>query len=170
MIKKIKLINYRKFQNLEIDIEKDIVVFHGDNAVGKSTILEAISLITNGKSPWATADEYISTNQKDETPFCRIEITINDDKDEKTYSYYKTNSRRILKINDKNIPIKKFFEEEGQQKNTTSRIPHPVDSDYWKLFTNFPKCSGVALGFDRLLMLLTKRSTIDAVIPFPLKI
>ncbi len=68
------------------------------------------------------------------------------------------------------LQIKKFFEEEGQQKNTTSRIPHPVDSDYWKLFTNFPKCSGVALGFDRLLMLLTKRSTIDAVIPFPLKI
>lgn len=29
------------------------------------------------------------------------------------------------------------------------------------------RCSGVALGFDRLLMLLTSQSTLDAVLPFP---
>ena len=111
MIRHIKLTNFRKFKNLELDIDKDIVVLHGDNAVGKSTILEAISLITNGKSPWASADEYISTEQEEETPFCRIEITMKEEAEEKVYSYYKTNLRRVLKINDKNTPIKKFFEE-----------------------------------------------------------
>lgn len=111
MIQKIKLTNFRKFENLEIDIEKDIVILHGDNAVGKSTILESIYLVTNGKSPWAATDEYISTTQKEETPFSRIEITTNENEDEKKYSYYKTNSRRMLKINEKNVPIKKFFEE-----------------------------------------------------------
>ena len=111
MVSKIKLTNFRKFKNLELDIDKDIVVLHGDNAVGKSTILEAISLITNGKSPWASADEYISTEQEEETPFCRIEITMKEEAEEKVYSYYKTNLRRVLKINDKNTPIKKFFEE-----------------------------------------------------------
>ena len=35
MIKKIKLTNFRKFKKFEIDIEKDIVVLHGDNAVKK---------------------------------------------------------------------------------------------------------------------------------------
>ena len=111
MVSKIKLTNFRKFKNLELDIDKDIVVLHGDNAVGKSTILEAISLITNGKSPWANTDEYISTDQEEDIPFCRIEISTKEDGEEKTYSYYKTNSRRILKINDKNTPIRKFFEE-----------------------------------------------------------
>lgn len=111
MIKKIKLTNFRKFKNLEIDINKDIVVLHGDNAVGKSTILESICLVTNGRSPWANADEYISTNQEDENPFCRIELSMNERDEEKIYSYFKTNSRRILKINEKNVPIKRFFEE-----------------------------------------------------------
>mgnify|MGYP000911698812 CR=1 FL=1 len=111
MIQKIKLTNFRKFANLEIDIEKDIVVLHGDNAVGKSTILEAIYLITNGKSPWANTDEYVSTDQEEETPFCRIEIILKEEDDEKIYSYYKTETRRILKINEKNVPVRKFFEE-----------------------------------------------------------
>lgn len=108
MINNIKLINFRKFKNIELDIDKSIVVLHGDNAVGKSTILEAIYLITNGKSPWASFDEYISTNQKTEECYCRIEISTDN---EKTYSYYKGESRRVLKINEKNIPVKKFFEE-----------------------------------------------------------
>jgi lysyl-tRNA synthetase class 2 len=42
-----------------------------------------------------------------------------------------------------------------------------VDYDYWKLFEQgFPRCSGVAMGLDRLIMALTGRSTIDAVLPF----
>lgn len=110
MIRKIKLTNFRKFKNYEIDIEKDIVVFHGDNAVGKSTLLEAIYILTNGKSPWASSDEYIHTEQNCDDTYCRVEITVEDD-EEKTYSYYKSTSRRILKINEKNVPVKKFFEE-----------------------------------------------------------
>lgn len=110
MIRKIKLTNFRKFKNFEIDIEKDIVVFHGDNAVGKSTLLEAIYILTNGKSPWASSDEYIHTEQNCDDTYCRVEITVEDD-EEKTYSYYKSTSRRILKINEKNVSVKKFFEE-----------------------------------------------------------
>ncbi|HPQ79435.1 MAG TPA: DNA replication and repair protein RecF [Candidatus Dojkabacteria bacterium] len=110
MIKKIKLTNFRKFKKFEIDIEKDIVVLHGDNAVGKSTILEAIYLITNGKSPWAVSDEYIKTEQNSDVSYCRAEITMDGD-EEKVYSYYKSPTSRVLKINEKNSPAKKFFEE-----------------------------------------------------------
>lgn len=110
MIKKIKLINFRRFESFEINIEKDIIVFHGDNAVGKSTILEAIYVLSNGKSPWATSDEYILTEQSEEDKYCRIEITTRED-EEKVYSYYKTPNRRILKINEKNVPLNRFFAE-----------------------------------------------------------
>jgi lysyl-tRNA synthetase class 2 len=72
--------------------------------------------------------------------------------------------------------VKKFFTEEGKLKNKTAQIKHHIDNDYWKIFTPrkdpsgierpFPRCSGVALGMDRLIMALTGRTTIDAVLPF----
>ncbi|MDD4382050.1 MAG: AAA family ATPase, partial [Candidatus Dojkabacteria bacterium] len=76
MIKNIKLTNFRKFKKLDLDITKKIVVIHGDNGKGKSTILEAIYLLTNGTSPWATSDEFINNKQIDNEKFARIEIQI----------------------------------------------------------------------------------------------
>ena len=35
MVSKIKLTNFRKFKNLELDIDKDIVVLHGDKLLVK---------------------------------------------------------------------------------------------------------------------------------------
>jgi len=63
--------------------------------------------------------------------------------------------------------VKDFFINEEAEKERTALVRHKVDHDYWKLFENFPHCSGVALGLDRLIMALTNRSTIDAVLPFP---
>ncbi len=49
-IKNIKLINFRNYTNQEIDLEKEINLFVGDNAQGKTNILEAIFLCAIGKS------------------------------------------------------------------------------------------------------------------------
>jgi DNA replication and repair protein RecF len=106
MIRNIKLSNFRKFGEVEIPIEKEIVVLHGDNAQGKSTILESIMLITNGSSPWASSDEYISTDQEDDKKYTRIEITI----DEKTFSFFKNNGRRVFQIDSKKTTPKNFFQ------------------------------------------------------------
>ena len=62
--------------------------------------------------------------------------------------------------------VKDFFINEEAEKERTALIRHKVDRDYWKLFENFPRCSGVALGLDRLIMALTNRSNIEAVLPF----
>ena len=107
MITKIKLTNYRKFKDLELDITNNIVVLHGDNAKGKSTVLEAIHIITNGTSPWTSSDDYINTEQDENTKFSRIEIVEN----EKTYSFMKDNSKRIFKIDNHTTTPKKFFEQ-----------------------------------------------------------
>lgn len=106
IIKNIKLSNFRKFNDVEIPIEKEIVILHGDNAQGKSTILESIMLITNGTSPWASSDEYISTDQEDDKKYTRIEITT----DEKILSFFKNNGRRVFQIDSKKTTPKNFFE------------------------------------------------------------
>ena len=62
--------------------------------------------------------------------------------------------------------VKDFFISEECEKEKVSLVRHNVDHDYWKNFNDFPRCSGVALGLDRLIMALTGRSNIDAVLPF----
>lgn len=44
MIKKIKIQNYRIFQNFELDLQSGMNIIVGDNDCGKSTLLEAVSL------------------------------------------------------------------------------------------------------------------------------
>jgi lysyl-tRNA synthetase class 2 len=62
--------------------------------------------------------------------------------------------------------VKKYFLDEGKLKNKNALLKHNIDNNYWKIFCSFPRCSGVALGMDRLIMALTGRKSIDAVLPF----
>ncbi|GMO44026.1 MAG: tRNA synthetase, class II [Termitinemataceae bacterium] len=64
--------------------------------------------------------------------------------------------------------VKDFFESECAKKNKSALVTHNVDKNYYKIFKNFPRCSGVAMGLDRLIMALTGRKTIDGVLPFPM--
>ena len=49
-IKKIKINNFRNYKNIEINLNKGINIFYGDNAQGKTNIIEAIFLGGYGKS------------------------------------------------------------------------------------------------------------------------
>jgi lysyl-tRNA synthetase class 2 len=66
--------------------------------------------------------------------------------------------------------VRRFFESEAAEKEKAALVKHRVDFDYWKIFANraFPRCSGTALGLDRLIMAVTGRSSIDAALPFPM--
>ena len=73
--------------------------------------------------------------------------------------------------------VRNFFESEKAAKEIDALVRHKVDDDYWKIFggpenslkKKFPECSGVAMGLDRLIMVLCERSTIDGILPFPME-
>lgn len=108
MIKNLTLQNFRKFKNLSLDFNSNLIVLYGENAKGKSTILEAISMISNGKSPWAQTDDMINNRQEEENRHMRIEMTRDDDNH---YVFFKDNNRRQHQINNKKTTPQKFFEE-----------------------------------------------------------
>lgn len=54
--KNIKLYNFRNYENEKIDLDKNINIFYGENAQGKTNIIEAIFLSSMGKSFRAKKD------------------------------------------------------------------------------------------------------------------
>lgn len=61
--------------------------------------------------------------------------------------------------------VRTYFESERAIKDKMALVPHKVDSEYWKHFINFPKCSGNAMGVDRLIALLSGYKTIEPILP-----
>ena len=50
ILKKINLINFRNYSNLELNFSKKINIFIGNNAQGKTNILEAMYVLSVTKS------------------------------------------------------------------------------------------------------------------------
>lgn len=64
-IKKIKINNFRNYEKEEINLEKNINIFYGQNAQGKTNIIESIFLCSLGKSFRAKKDnEMIKLNEE----------------------------------------------------------------------------------------------------------
>ena len=63
-INKIKLLNFRNYEEQEILLNPSINIFYGDNAQGKTNIIEAIFLCAIGKSFRTSKDkEMINFNK-----------------------------------------------------------------------------------------------------------
>ena len=57
--------------------------------------------------------------------------------------------------------INRSFADETAVKNATARVPHPVPENFGGICARMPSCSGVAMGFDRLIMLLGGKTTLE---------
>lgn len=58
-IKSIDLKNYRNYEHIHIDLEKGVNIFYGENAVGKTNILESIYICSTTKSHRGNKDKEI---------------------------------------------------------------------------------------------------------------
>jgi elongation factor P--(R)-beta-lysine ligase len=64
------------------------------------------------------------------------------------------------------LTVQTFFSEQLAAKKN-SRVPHRVDTNFYRIFDeHFPRCSGVAMGVDRLVMILAGEINMSRVILF----
>ena len=103
IIKSITLTNFRNHSSFRLECNKDTTLILGSNGWGKTSILEAIYILTRGKSFRATDPDIVKTG----TPFYRIELEYDNgevsaatyDGKTKTFQILDKKSRRLPKKN-----------------------------------------------------------------------
>lgn len=100
-IKKIKLKNHRNYKNLELEFSEGINILIGENAQGKTNILEAVYCCALGRS---YRTNKISEIIMWEENFSMIELDLESRCLEKQIRImYKDDNKKIISINSKNI-------------------------------------------------------------------
>ena len=64
-IEKIKLTNFRNYEKQELILDKNINIFYGNNAQGKTNLLEAIYLCAIGKSYRTNKDKELIKKEQE---------------------------------------------------------------------------------------------------------
>ena len=103
-IEKIKLENFRNYENQEIILNKNMNIFYGENAQGKTNIIEAIFFASIGKSFRTKKEKEIIKFNKD---YSNIEIFYNKSDRDGNIKINISDKKNIF-IND--IKIKKISE------------------------------------------------------------
>lgn len=194
-IKKQQRIKQLKYNNVSIDLDSSFEIVTMEKLFKKILNVELSALIADEKhmnhildryglfySPSSTWEEkfnqlflgYIEPNIPREHPFIIIDYPSKIKTLAKSHKNPDFVERWELYIGGVEIAncyteeddpekIKKFFEEEGKRKVL---VQHRIDPEFYKHFYNFPPCSGVAMGMDRLMMIFLNKKDIRGVIPF----
>ena len=99
-IERLKLTNFRNYSNLDIKLSSNINLFIGDNAQGKTNILESIYLLSLTKSNrYGNEDNLIKFNEE----IAKIEGMIYGDFPIRKQEIHLTKTKKQLFINNKEI-------------------------------------------------------------------
>lgn len=106
IITQVSLKNFRNYHDLEINIDKGINIFHGDNAQGKTNFLEAVYVACTSKS-------HKSSRERDMISFGSEESHIKVNINKKDFSYridvhLKKNNTKGIAVN--RVPLKRVSE------------------------------------------------------------
>lgn len=112
LIKSLKLRNFRNYEHLSIDFEKDYNIIYGNNAQGKTNIIEAIFLCASGRSHRTSKDlELLKTG----APGYYIGLSLVNEDDHSTIEiFYTKDERKRISVNE--IPLKKTGDLMGRLK------------------------------------------------------
>ncbi|MEG2670500.1 MAG: DNA replication/repair protein RecF, partial [Oscillospiraceae bacterium] len=107
---KIKLENFRNYEKLDLDFGENINIIYGDNAQGKTNILEAVHMFSVGKSNRTYKDGELIMHGKPSAK-AAIEFSAQEREQSACIEMFKS-KRKIISVND--IPIKKNSELVGR--------------------------------------------------------
>ena len=99
-IEHIKLINFRNYDQLELDLSPNINIFIGSNGQGKTNILESIYVLSLTKSKRSGNDADLIQFSK---PFLEVSGKINNDGLKKNLEVYIDHEQKRVSINSKEI-------------------------------------------------------------------
>ena len=102
ILKKLELKNFRNYQNLELDFNKKITIFIGDNAQGKTNILESIYVLALTKSHRTNKEIYLL---KQNELFTKIKGVVEEAGQNTLYEVLINSEGKRVSINDN--PLKK---------------------------------------------------------------
>ena len=100
ILKKINLINFRNYSNLELNFNKKINIFIGNNAQGKTNILEAMYVLSVTKSHRCNKDLFLIKN---DNLFTKITGTVENDSISKKYEVLINSEGKRVSISGKKI-------------------------------------------------------------------
>jgi len=113
-LKELELHQFKNFQQVSLSFSERINLFYGENGAGKTNLLDAIHLLSFGKSHFHLSDNALI---KDETDFYRIVGKYEDQTQSNSLKItvkHKRESRRVFEINGKKV---------GQVKNLLGKNP-----------------------------------------------
>ena len=102
-IKKLQLINYRNYINQEVNFEKGLNIICGNNAQGKTNMIEAVYFCVVGKSFRASREREVINLDND---FARIKIFVQKPTNTSVEIIFSKSTKKTVKIN--GIPIKRI--------------------------------------------------------------
>ena len=99
-IKKLKLHDFRNYSNLNIGLTKGINIIYGENAQGKTNLLESIYVLGFTKSHRNFIDNNLI---KKDCNYLTIEGIVNDKKLDNKFNIYIDSKTKIVKFNNNTI-------------------------------------------------------------------
>lgn len=97
-IKKLKVENFRNLENLDIEFSEGVNIIYGNNAQGKTNIIESIYIFSFGKSFRANKDIELLKFDK-EYFLSNIEIMKKDRELEMDFGFDKISNKKMIKVN-----------------------------------------------------------------------
>ena len=97
-IKKIQAENFRNLENIKIEFSDGINIIYGNNAQGKTNIIEAIYVFSFGKSFRATKEIELLKFDKDYF-LSKIDIIKKDRDTEMSFGFDKITNKKMIKVN-----------------------------------------------------------------------
>ena len=99
-LKKLKLHNFRNYKDLMFTLTKGINIIYGNNAQGKTNLLESIYVLGLTKSHRSFIDNSLINNESD---YLTIEGIVNDKNLDNKLNIYIDNKTKVLKYNSNSI-------------------------------------------------------------------